>query len=120
MLRSNPLTCLNHPEPPPPFQAAQTFIPASVGQPAAAWRTARQLVAAGAVVGAVNSVAAAGVVLGLPWLFTNNAGVATAMAGLAKWLLVSLLIQLSSMCTEGMLLAGGHPLPPASRWQCGV
>lgn len=87
-------------------QAAQTFLPAAIGRPAAAWAIARRLVLVGALLAVANAVAAAGIVLGLPHVFTNTPAVAARMATIAWVMGGALLVQLSSMATEGMLLAG--------------
>lgn len=49
---------------------------------------------------------AGGLLVGVPWLFTNNAGVVAAVKSLAPVLSLSLLIHTCSMLSEGMLLAG--------------
>ncbi len=87
-------------------QAAQTFLPAAVGRPRAAWSIARRLAVVGVVVGVLNAAAAAAVVLGVPGVFTNDHAVIARIAGIALAMGSALLVQLSSMATEGMLLAG--------------
>lgn len=52
------------------LQAAQTFLPASIGYPAAAWRFAKRMMLAGCIVGVMNSVASGQCMHRTPCSFT--------------------------------------------------
>jgi Na+-driven multidrug efflux pump len=87
-------------------QSAQSFLPALLGRPAAAFALCRSLLLTGAVVGALNCTFA-GVVPGLvPGLFTTSSAVAAGMREVAPIMCAALILHSSSMATEGLLLAG--------------
>lgn len=86
-------------------QAAQAFMPASVGFPERAKTLAKRLFGAGAGIGLINSCIA-GAVCFFPWVFTNNPAVIALARHLAPLLGLALLVHTASMATEGMLMAG--------------
>lgn len=85
--------------------ALQAFMPARIGEPAAAWRLARALMAAGVAIAVIN--AAAGAVAGSFGLviFTASAPVKAAVGGVLPLFVITLMLHCCSMATEGVLLA---------------
>jgi Na+-driven multidrug efflux pump len=87
-------------------QSAQSFLPALLGRPAAAFALCRSLLLTGAVVGALNCALAGVAPVLAPGLFTTSAAVAAGMREVAPIMSAALVLHSSSMATEGLLLAG--------------
>jgi putative MATE family efflux protein len=86
-------------------QAAQSYLPATLGRPTASARLCASLVGMGLVVGAVNSVwAGAASSLG-PAMFTTDLSVMALVRHVTPVMCASLVIHTASMATEGALLA---------------
>ena len=86
-------------------QAAQSYLPATLGRPTASRRLCASLIAMGLVVGAVNCVwAGAASMLG-PGMFTTDAAVMDLVRNVTPVMCSSLIIHTASMATEGALLA---------------
>lgn len=87
-------------------QAAQSFLPATFGRPAASFALARAVIVVGMAVGAFNCIWAGLVPVFVPWMFTTSADVAALMRDVAPVMCASLIMHTASMATEGCLLAG--------------
>ena len=87
-------------------QAAQTFLPATLGRPAAAAALARALLLTATGVGMFNAAWAGIIPAFFPQVFTSSAEVGALMATVAPFMCVALLFHSSAMGTEGLLLAG--------------
>jgi Na+-driven multidrug efflux pump len=87
-------------------QAAQSFLPAVLGHPQAAFALCRMLLTCAAVVGATNCAYAGLVPVLAPGVFTTSAAVASGMREVAPVMCAALVLHSASMATEGLLLAG--------------
>jgi hypothetical protein len=86
-------------------QAAQAFLPPSIGSPERSWRLARALMLCGTLIACFNAVAGTLVVAyGLP-LFTSSAMVQHASMTVLPLFSTMMLLHCCSMSTEGILLA---------------
>ena len=89
-------------------QAAQSFMPACIGTPRAAWVLARRLMRLGAAVGLFNCCAIAAAALLGHGAFTSSPQVVAGMRSVLGVACATLLLHNCSMATEGMCLAGGE------------
>jgi len=87
-------------------QAAQTFLPATLGRPAAAAALSRALLLTATGVGLFNAAWAGIIPAFFPQVFTSSAEVGALMGSVAPVMCLGLLIHSSAMGTEGLLLAG--------------
>lgn len=87
-------------------QSAQSFLPALLGRPDAAFALCRALLLTGAAVGLVNCAYAGVLPFFAPGLFTTAPAVAEGMRSLAPVMCAALVLHSASMATEGLLLAG--------------
>ena len=85
-------------------QAAQSFLPALLGRPAAAFSFSRLLLATATVIGLVNCACAGVLPVLAPGLFTTSAAVAEGMRNLAPVMCAALVLHCTSMATEGLLV----------------
>ena len=85
-------------------QAAQTFLPALLGRPAAAFSFCRLLLATATVIGLANCACAGVLPVLAPGLFTTSAAVADGMRQLAPVMCAALVLHCTSMATEGLLV----------------
>jgi len=87
-------------------QAAQTFLPSTLGRPAASFALCRTLLLTACGVGLFNCAWAGLIPAFAPWVFTTSSAVAELMGSMAGLMAASLIIHSASMGTEGLLLAG--------------
>ena len=86
-------------------QAAQSYIPATLGRPQASQRLCTTVVLLGCFVGAVNCMWAGAAAFLAPGIFTTDASVIALVRHVTPVMCASLLIHTASMATEGALLA---------------
>jgi putative MATE family efflux protein len=87
-------------------QAAQTFLPAQLGRPDAAFRLCGALMLTALCVGIFNASWAGVIPAFAPSMFTPDMAVGAHMRSIAPIMSIALLCHAVSMATEGLLLAG--------------
>lgn len=87
-------------------QAAQTFLPAQLGDETRAFEMAKRLLLAALCIGCFSAVFSRIVPVYFPYSFTTDSTVAALMKEISPVSSLSLLLHTSSMASEGCLLAG--------------
>ena len=84
--------------------AAQSFLPALLGRPAAAFAFCRMLLGTATVIGLANCACAGVLPLLVPGMFTTSPAVVEGMRQLAPVMSAALVLHCTSMATEGLLV----------------
>ena len=89
--------------------AAQSFLPALLGRPAAAFAFCRMLLATATVIGLMNCACAGVLPVLAPEVFTTSPAVIDGMRQLAPVMCAALVLHCTSMATEGLLVRWTAP-----------
>lgn len=87
-------------------QAAQTFLPAQLGDETRAFQMCKRLLIAALCIGCFSAFTSRLIPVYFPFAFTTDATVASLMKEIAPVCSLALLLHTSSMASEGCLLAG--------------